>query len=157
MPRQYTHKPGTPQHPSVWVVVADAGCARLLQQTAADGELCETADLINADARRQPHEVQSDRPGHGPRVGGGGGVFESPQSYAEHTAETFAKRVGEHLNQARARGEITRLYLIAAPAFLGRLRPHLDESTHRLLAGEQDRDLTHCTLAQIRAALPEQL
>lgn len=159
MPRQYTRKPSTTQpHPVIWIVVADAGQARIFQAQQNDGVLTEVADLVNSPARRQAHDAQSDRAGSAPTgQQGGGGTFETPDSYPEHVADAFAKRVCEKLSEARNEGAIARLYLLAGPAFLGRLRAHMDEPTRRLIAEERASDLVHRKPEEIRKTLPKQL
>ena len=60
----------------------------------------------------------------------------------EHGAELFAKRVGEYLDHARNERRFERLYLVAAPKFLGQLRRELGKETGKLVIEELDKDLS---------------
>lgn len=141
---------------ATWIVVADAGRARILSP-AENGSMAldERGHLDNNEARQEEHEVLSDRSGHvsqGP--GGIGHTFESRVSHGEHVAETFAKKLCARLDKARTTGQISKIYLLAAPHFLGLMRKNLDKDTHRLVAGEFATDLTQHSAADIRRVLP---
>lgn len=101
-----------------WIVAADAGRACILRAEHRDGVLTEVEDLL--DSRLQRHEAKSDRAGSVARQHRGGSAFEPRQSFEEHVAEAFAKRIGEHLGKVRQSGEVDRIYRAADPAFLGR-------------------------------------
>jgi len=151
-----------PKHPAVevgkaiWIVVADAGHARILSPAPDDkGPLEERGHLENDAARVEDHDALSDRAGHvtqGP--GGIGHAFEPRVSHGEHVAETFAKIVCARLDKARIAGEVSKIYLLAAPQFLGLMRKNLDKDTHRLVAEEFATDLVQHSAVDIRKALP---
>ena len=141
-----------------WILVADAGRARLFESRWGDGGLVEIDDVINTPLRLRDAEIVSDRPGRsnqGPD--GQGHAFESHESVAAHAEETFARALCARLARGRRRGEVARLYLLADPAFLGRLRRHLDRATRRIVVQETPTDLTRRTPAVIRKALPRVL
>ncbi len=159
MPRQNdATSPLSEPAAAIWIVVADAGRARILSALRHDGQLKELFDLVNPDARLQDHDTLSDRAGHvtqGPA--GMGHSFEPRESHSEHIAETFAKDLCHRLNAARCSGELGRIYLLAAPKFLGLLRNNLDKETHKLVVQELATDLTRHPLIDIRNTLPAQL
>lgn len=158
MPRVTPRGPVPPKSTIVWVVVADAARARLFVTHRHDGALEEVGDLLNADARLLPQEAQADRAGRvtqGRR--GASHSFESRESYEEHTATVFAKRIGRQLCDARRKGALQRLYLLADPPFLGRLREALDAPTRALVVDGQPVDLVRRNAAEIRKALPARL
>lgn len=148
-----------PQKPlTVWVVVADAAHARILEAHHHDGELREIGDRLNAEARLQPHEAQADRAGQVMQGSHGGAhAFEPRQSYEDHVAAAFARQLGRELCEARQKGAMQRLYLLADPAFLGHLRAELDAPTQALVVEERAADLVRHPLQDIRKALPERL
>lgn len=159
MPRPIPLKPSAlpPERP-VWVVVADAGRARLFEAQRKNGGLVEIDDLINAQARVRDEDVVSDRPGRAPRGSDGvGRSFEPRKERIEQSEDDFARMVCARLTAGRRQGAVGRIYLLADPSFLGRLRQHLDAPTQRIVAGEQATDLTRRTPAVIRKALPKQL
>ncbi|WP_296805566.1 host attachment protein, partial [Thiocapsa sp.] len=55
----------------------------------------------------------------------------------------------------RNKGELQKLYVIAAPAFLGMLRKHQSPSLKQLVAGEVDKNLTTHSPEAIRKSLPD--
>jgi len=155
-----------------WVVVADEARARFFRveanpgahggsQYAPSGEamrgaLVEVRDLSHPASRLHPGEMASDEPGVStvPYMRGKFGMDEKVQP-KEEEAVRFAKEVAETLRHEV--GEFDRLYLIAAPHFLGLLRPDLDEGVRAKLAGEIDKDLSLHSVQDIRAHLPPQL
>lgn len=156
-----TRTSGPGRHPAVaphqiWIVAADAGRARIFSAALVDGELTELEDMLAPAARLHAHERASDRKGH-VAGGAGGHAFEPHESAAEHDAGDFARRLCQRLATARHEGQLSRLYLIAAPAFLGKLRAHLDRDTQALVREEIASDLCHKPARAIRAALPEHL
>ncbi len=157
MSHRVANKPNVVEAGSTtWIVVADAGRARILSPADNDSVILdERGHLDNNEARLEDHEALADRSGHvsqGP--GGIGHTFESRISHAEHVAETFAKTLCSRLDKARTSGELTKIYLLAAPHFLGLMRKNLGKDTHRLVADEFATDLTQHSAADIRKVLP---
>jgi protein required for attachment to host cells len=151
--------------PEKFIVVADSGVARILHvarrvadSPARGDQLEEVARLDSPAARKASRELVTDRTGR---------VFDSvtrahvgPASHARHgaqsdydphtvEAERFAKRVARRLDLERRRQRIDELVLIAAPRFLGVLRPQLSGATRELVSREVARDLTHAQDARI--------
>lgn len=152
-------------------MVADSGVARILRASGLDPrqrglrgdatKLQEIACLASPAARKSGRELVTDRTGR---------VFDSrsrtgvgPPSQARHGAasdydphdvetERFAKRLSRRLDTERRRLRITEFILIAAPRFLGVLRPQLSRPTRELIGHEVARDLTHATDARILKA-----
>lgn len=155
-----------------WVVVADAARARFFRveenpgahggsQFAPTGEvlagtLAEIKDLSHPASRQHANEMASDEPGMGsvPTMHGKFGMDEKVQP-KEEEAIRFAKEVAETLRHDVA--EFDRLYVVAAPHFLGLLRPDLDKHVTAKIAAEIDKDLSLHNAADIRAHLPAQL
>jgi len=155
-----------------WVVVADEARARFFRvdanpgahggsQYAPSGEamrgaLVEIRDLSHPASRQHPGEMASDEPGvsNVSYMHGKFGMDEKVQP-KEEEAIRFAKEVAETLRHNV--GEFDGLYLIAAPHFLGLLRPGLDEGVAAKVAGEIAKDLSLHSVEDIRAHLPTQL
>lgn len=156
MTRQFTPKPHTtePAH-AIYVVAADAGRARIFVAKSENSHMTELADFLNPRSRQQDHDALSDRKGS--ITQGSAGIthaFEPRQSHAEHSAEVFAKEVCEFLHKASAAGEVDRIYLIAAPNFLGLLRKNLEPSTLKHVVKEMASDIARMPPADIRQTLP---
>ena len=142
---------------TTWILVADAARARLFRVERPRGELIEEADFVHPEERLPEHELGADEPG---RVRGPGGKQHSwgpDEGLREREAGVFATELARHLRAAREQGRFRRLYLVAAPHFLGVLRQELDEHTRALVVDSFDKDLVRHTERDIRAHLPERL
>jgi protein required for attachment to host cells len=140
----------------IWVVAADQVQARLFEAQGARGELAEIEDLVHPQGRLHASEMGSDSPGathdrFGQRSHGMGHVVEPK----EEEAIRFAKEVCDALEQACSGGRFDRLYVAAAPRFLGSLRSCMAVEVRRRLAGEVSLDLTRQVVEDIRSHLPE--
>ncbi|HUG73711.1 MAG TPA: host attachment protein [Steroidobacteraceae bacterium] len=163
-PAKKTARPpiANPYWPRTCIVVADGGSARILLASrkaaaaAAGGRgtivLEQVASLDNPAAHLPARALVTDRTGRvfdsGSRSGRG------PKSRARHGAQSdydphdvevqrFAKRLVRLLNAERVHLHIEEMIVIAAPRFLGVLRPQLPAPIRKLVKREIDRDLVH--------------
>lgn len=140
---------------SIWVVAADSGHARFFHSSGRTAPLIELETLVEPAMRLPEQAINSD--GHGSGHGGNGahhGVDGEPAARRE-IASRFARSVCDHLRSGRAAGEYERLYIVAAPATLGRLRDNLDAPTRAAVCGEVDKNLVSQAPKEIRAHLPD--
>lgn len=158
-----------PHWPRTCIVVADGGSARILLASrksaaaAAGGRgaivLEQVASLDNPSAHLSGRAMVTDRTGRvfdsGSRTGTG------PKSRARHGAQSdydphdvevqrFAKRLGRLLDAERQHLAVEEMIVIAAPRFLGLLRPQLAPAVRKLIKREIDRDLVHADEKLIR-------
>jgi len=142
---------------TTWVLVADAYRARFFGVERPAGPLSELRDLASPEARLHEGDLVTDRGGRdrNPRVGGHG--LGENGSVKQDLADRFAQQVCDLLESARVAGELSKLYIIAAPAFLGLLRKHQSTSLRQLVAAEVDKSLASQDPANIRKHLPEYL
>lgn len=63
--------------------------------------------------------------------------------------ERFAKDIADRLYKMAHRGDIKRLFVIAAPMVLGEMRKEYHKEVRDLLAGEIDKDLTNHPVGDI--------
>ena len=140
----------------IWVVVADHVRARVFEAHSAHGELAEIEDLVHPQGRMHANEMASDSPGvTQDRFGHGTHGMGHAVEPKEEEAIRFAKEICDALEQACESGRFDRLYVAAAPRFLGDLRRRMDVAVRRRLAGEVSLELTRQTKEDIRAHLPE--
>jgi protein required for attachment to host cells len=122
---------GSPDSPlgakSYWVVVADEYRATLFSREKKYSPMQELESLQNDTAREKDQDLVSDRSGRsfdssgqGRHAMGGGESGAKAQSYL-----VFAKEIAERISRAKQRGLFDRLVVVAAPRFLGVLRPAL--------------------------------
>jgi protein required for attachment to host cells len=142
---------------TTWVLVADAYRARLFGAERPASPLSELRDLASPEARLHERDLVSDKGGRDTnRMAGGHGLGDN-RSHKQDIADRFAQQVCELLESARVAGELSKLYVIAAPAFLGLLRKHQSPSLRQLVAAEIDKSLASQEPASIRKHLPEYL
>jgi protein required for attachment to host cells len=135
-----------------WILVADAGHARVLEMTDAKaplrpvvgGEL--VADAVHGHAR----DLKSDRPGRA--YGGPTGQRSAMEPHQDpHLVEKhrFAKLVADRLETAATEGAFDRLVLVAPPKMLGDLRIDLSARTASMIVGELAKDLVKTPTAEL--------
>ncbi|HQT42758.1 MAG TPA: host attachment protein [Halothiobacillus sp.] len=156
-----------------WVVVADAARARFFRvedntgahggsehapsvAASAHGALMEIKDLSHPASRLYDRELVSDAPGIS-NVRGMSSRFGMQEIVLpkEEEAIRFAKEVADLLKHNLE--EFDRLYLIAAPHFLGLLRLDLDKGVRAKIAAELNQDLSAHSTEEIRRHLPADL
>jgi len=141
---------------SVWVVVADSTKARVLMAEKPGMELSEMDVLIHPESRLHEQELTTDLPGRAfDSVGDARHAMSSSVDPKKQEMVRFAKQVADHLESGRTSGRFTKLYLIAAPAFLGHLRGNLSPSLERVVQASVDKNLVTQGVEEIRAQLPD--
>ncbi len=141
-----------------WVVVADSTRARILLADNAIGPLREIETLVHPESRLHEQELTTDLPGRTFDSGGQGRHAMSQPVDPKHQERIeFAKELAHHLDDARRRGELRQLIVVASPQVLGELRKALPPETARLVTYELDKNLAQMTVDEIRRHLPERL
>ena len=148
---------------SIRIVVANQVEARFYDTLGPTRTLMPAGSLRNPLARLHDQDLESDRPGRvfnfaaapgrrrgaSPRHGANG-----ERSTHQHVVERFARRIGEDLRRAHNAGRFDRLVLVAAPAFLGRLRRSLPAGLRNCLAATFGKDLVNQPDFDVRDYLP---
>jgi len=140
------------------VIVADASRARILATREDPGELIELEDLLHPESRLREQELVADGPGSG-SDSGGHGMHSMGHEKAAHDrqAEIFARELCEQIDKLHQRKKLRRIYLVAAPAFLGLMRASLGKQCAALVTAEVGKNLVTHSLQEIRAHLPKRL
>jgi protein required for attachment to host cells len=139
-----------------WVLVADNSRARIFSAEKPAAALREIRDLTHPEARLHEGDLVSDKSGRDRGPAGAHGVG-SDQVHKQDGADRFAASVCAELDAARAVGSFSKLYVVAAPTFLGLLRKHQTGALKQLVAGEVGKNLSTKDAAAIRQQLPEYL
>lgn len=140
-----------------WILVADSARARLFSVDRPRGPLTEHADYVNPADRLRDQDLQSDAPGRGIGRGGGRFAMGGENSAKDQEATRFAKELAAVLQKGRTAREFVRLYLMAAPNFLGILREAMDPSTAACVVGSYAKDVVREKAEGIRKHLPYRL
>ena len=141
---------------TTWVLVADNSRARIFSADKPASPLQEIRDFTHPEARLHEGDLVTDKSGRDRGAAGAHGVG-SDQAHKQDGVEKFAAQVCGELDAARGNGEFRKLYVVAAPAFLGMLRKHQTNPLKQLVVGEVDKNLATQDPASIRKHLPEYL
>lgn len=142
---------------SIWILAADNSRARIFAADKAAGSLHEIQTLASPEGRLHEGDLTTDKGGRGHDPMAGAHGINGEEAHKQENADRFAGLVCETLETARNKGELQKLYVIAAPAFLGMLRKHQSHSLRNLIAGEIDKNLTTQSPEAIRKSLPDHL
>jgi len=142
---------------NIFVVVADACRARVFTADKPAGPLNEIETLSNPEARLHEGDLVSDRGGRESHGGGASHGYNTANGAKSEAANRFAAEVCRHLEKGRTGNSISKLYVMAAPSFLGLLRKHQSEALRGLISDEISKDLSREAPDRIRAQLPEYL
>ena len=143
---------------TTWVLVADNSRARFFAATKTTSPLEEVRDLTYPEARLHEGDLVTDKGGRDRNSSTGGAHGLGIESSHKHDgAERFAQMVCGELESARNNGAFAKLYVVAAPTFLGLLRKHQSSALRQLVAGEIDKNLSTKDSILIRRQLPDYL
>ena len=142
----------------IWVVAADKTRARIFSASSARGPLLEVETLAHPEARLHERDLTTDGPGrNSDSTGQGRHAMGHAVEPKRQEAINFARQVCDTLESGRISDRFHKLYVIAAPAFLGMLREAMADSTKQLVAGEVDKNIATHNPAEIRSHLPDYL
>lgn len=139
----------------IWFVVADEGRARVFERARPGATLQELKELHDELARARGADLRRDAKGR---------LYGRGERFMGHTAEPetdphkkearkFARQIAHLLEQAHHARRYDRLFIVAAPAFLGMLRQELPDSVRKVVAGELDQDLVNLDTHQLEQRL----
>lgn len=142
----------------IWVVVADEARARVFCTSNSIEPLQELKTFTLPESRLQEQQLVTDKQGSASNGTGQGrhGVAEK-SGQKEKYATRFAKELAVYLEQQRQQKNFVKLFIVAAPHFLGLLRKQLNKNVTELVALEIAKDLSMQEANDIRQHLPEYL
>jgi len=139
-----------------WVLAADSSYAKILRADNRVGPLVPIEELEHPESRMKDTELYADEPGRAfDSAGQGRHAMENEVDAKKEESIRFAKSLCEKLRQAANDKSFDKLYILAAPAFLGELRECLDDNVKSLVAGEIAKDVVKQTPEEIRKKLPD--
>lgn len=142
---------------NIWILVANSAIAKIYR-ASNNNVLEEIQQLTHPESRLHVRDLVTDRQGRGfESATNGRHPMEPTTSPKETEFINFARDISLHLTNAHNEGKFGKLYIIAAPHFLGLLRDLLKPNMAPLLAGEIDKDITQYDTKKIREHLPEVL
>lgn len=136
-----------------WVVVANSSEAKIFRMKKFP-KLEVISSLEHPESRLHNIDLVSSKPGRTfDKVGGGRHSYQAVTDPKHIEVEKFAKTVATYLQTAQGKNEFSKIYLIAAPAFLGLLRPLLDSKLQNSIVREVAKDMTEHTVLDIEGHL----
>jgi protein required for attachment to host cells len=127
-----------------WILIADAGRARIMSTPGGDGPLHQEEAIQNPRGRARAQDLMADQPGRYSSHGKGSVKSAMEYSTPPHKVEElkFAEKLAEMLEKSASNHKYDRLVMIAPPEFLGFLRKTIAESVHKRLVASIAKDLT---------------
>ena len=141
----------------IWVTVAASRSARIFKAGSPSGPLVEIQTLAHPEARLHEGDLTSDRSGRDTNSTSGSHGFGTEDQAKEEEAVRFASYVCNTLDARHQKGSFDKLYIVAAPAFLGLLRKHRSNRVKQVVAEELSKNLATLDAKTIRSHLPEYL
>ena len=140
---------------TTWIVVADSSRARIFERIERQRHLREVDDFVNPAGRADATDLHSDERGrfYGKGERYQGHTAEPAVGPVQHENEVFARDVAQHLTKALGEHRYQRLYLLAAPKFLGLLRGNLHKDVQKVVEEELAKDISGLSLHQVEAYL----
>ncbi len=141
----------------IWVTVADSSRARIFKAESSSAPLEEIQTLAHPAARLHEGDLTTDRSGRDTNSTSGSHGFGTKEETKEQEAERFASLVCSTLEASHQKGSFDKLYIVAAPSFLGLLRKHRSNSVKQVVAEELSKNISTLDAKTIRSHLPEHL
>lgn len=137
-----------------WVLIADAGNARVLETHGLDQALRLVPAMSLSQHLPASHELGDDRPPRGhDSVGSARHAFEPKSDPHRKLKHSFAKHICDELEAAAAAKSFDRLVVVAPPVLLGDLRQEMPRSVKERIAAEVAKDLVSIPDHEIRKHL----
>jgi len=143
---------------TTWILTADNAEAVIYTSSGGKNDLSEHKRFSHTASRLHDRELTSDLPGRAyDSSGQGRHAMEQQLDPKKHEAMLFAKDLADFLHHACTTGSCDKLYVAAAPAFLGILREHYSKPVKAALVQELDANLVSQSAADMRSHFPEYL
>jgi protein required for attachment to host cells len=144
-----------------WVIVADSSRARLFELGPHNG-LSELQDFSKPEGREKNSELHSDVDGHfggamrtGTQAGTQAHTSEPQRMPAAQANDMFARQLANLLRQGLHQQRYSSLLLVAAPKFLGQLRPCLDTQVEKCITHGLPNNIASMPVQQLEAYLQQ--
>jgi protein required for attachment to host cells len=143
---------------TIWILAAGNAEAVIYASTGGKNDLCEHKRFEHPNARLHDRDLTSDLPGRTyDSSGQGRHAMEQALDPKKNEGITFAKELADFLHHACSTGACSKLYVAAAPAFLGILRELYSTPVEKALVLELNSNLVPLKTDEVRAHFPEYL
>lgn len=136
------------------VVVAESSRARIFAMENPNIPLTEIRDMVHPQSRAHMQNLTSDLPGRSyDSHGQGRHAMEVSVDVKEQESIQFAQQLADYINTECRDKKADRLYIAAAPHFLGLLRKRLAHEAKLCVVRQLDKNLVTMDEAEIRGHL----
>jgi protein required for attachment to host cells len=144
------------KHTKRWVLVADAGRAKVLEQSGPEKSLSPVEGLAFEHALSKSSDMARDSlPRTFDSVGPGRHAI-APKSDPHRSEKlVFAKELAQVLDAGLTNHAYDKLIIVAPPQMIGDLRAILSDAVRRHLERELVADLTHASISDIAQRIAE--
>ena len=142
---------------STWIVLADASRVRIFETDNEGAMPREVEDIANPEGRAPERDLGTGPAGSYSGQGGAHNTAEPRTTRHEHVVEEFARDVAARLDEACRQLRFERLWIVAAPHFLGVLRPCLSPQVESVIEREIDRDVSGFDAGALQVYFRKQL
>lgn len=140
------------QKTKLWILLADAGNARIIEREGPFGNLVEIHNLTHPHEPTRDHK--SDRAGRSFESSGTTRhAYEPRTDWHEQQKDNFAKELVKLLNEAHLDQKFDELYLVAPAKMLGLIRQHIHHTNNDMgekVSKELSKDAISFTLNEIK-------
>jgi len=142
----------------VWVLTADASRAKIWAARTPSSPLELVREMESPEGRMHDRDLTSDLPGRAfDGSGSGRHIMEQEVGPKKEAAIRFSHKVADVLAEACRQSSFGRIYLAAAPSFLGLLRDSCKETLKQCDVIEVDKGYVTMAASELRSRLPEYL
>jgi protein required for attachment to host cells len=144
------------KHSTTWVLVADAGRARILVQSGPDKSLSPVESLSFEHALPKSSDIARDSlPRTFDSIGPGRHAI-APKSDPQRSEKlVFARELAQVLETGLTNHAYDKLIIVAPPQMIGDMRANLSDAVRRHLERELVADLTHASNSDIAQRIAE--
>jgi len=142
----------------IWILAADASRAKIWMASTPSSPLELIHEMASPEGRMHERDLTSDLPGRAfDSSGTGRHTMEQEVGPKKEAVIRFSHELAVVLAQACNRSAFNKLYLMAAPSFLGLLRNCCKETLKQCNVIEVDKDYAAMEACELRSRLPEYL
>jgi protein required for attachment to host cells len=143
---------------TAWIVVADAGRARILSQVGRVAALSVVQELDNPSGRAHNVDLVTDQPGRFQKTGSNvGSAMDPPTDPHEEQAREFAHKLNHLVEAAATAGTFDDLVMVAPAHFLGLLQSGMKPASRKRLIASLSHDYARVSLPELQGHLKDLL
>lgn len=141
-----------------WIIVADAAKARVFSAVKLKDKWTVVAELYHPESRQKISKLYRDSPNvMSSSANTGKDVIEPATDLKEKEVDTFAREVSDFLEDNHHGNVFDQLYVIAAPGFLGTLRPMLHKGVDDKIVTSINKNITDLNVDELQERLQQHL